>query len=40
MGKVIIDEGKSDREIATTPIDVLAAILEHAHFAVKDIELD
>lgn len=30
---------KMYREIATTPIDVLAEILEHAHFAVKDIEL-
>lgn len=28
---------KMYRQIATTPVDVLAEILEHAHFAVKDI---
>lgn len=31
---------KMYREIATTPLDVLAEILEHAHFAVKDLELN
>ena len=25
------------REVATTPLDVLAQVLEHAHFAVKEI---
>lgn len=28
---------KMYRQIATTPVDVLAEILEHAHFTVKDI---
>lgn len=31
---------KMYREIATTPLDVLAEILEHAHFAVKDLDLN
>ncbi|MEA4902785.1 toprim domain-containing protein [Desulfitobacterium sp.] len=31
---------KMYREIATTPLDVLAEILEHAHFAVRDLELN
>ena len=26
------------REVATTPLDVLAQVLEHAHFEVKDIK--
>lgn len=28
------------RQIATTPVGVLAEILEHAHFIVKDLELE
>lgn len=28
------------REVATTPLDVLAQILEHAHFEVKEIQLE
>lgn len=31
---------KMYRQIATTPVDVLAEILEHAHFVVKDLELE
>jgi toprim domain protein len=29
---------KMYRQIATTPVEVLSEILEHAHFTVKDIE--
>lgn len=28
------------REVATTPLDVLAQVLEHAHFEVKEIRSD